>query len=142
MHILYKYIACVFYVLHFSWFPALPSLFFFLFCSWILISEIARIWVHSLSYILKYFMFYFFYLCHFSAFGGSFGPFFLVYLVFSGCFPTTDIWTLPPLRSDQICRVDWNWSGAHFLHEWLFRVILRFWDMVNFVLGGGVGRSV
>ena len=38
--------------------------------------------------------------------------------------------------SSQICMLDWNWSGAHFLHEWLFLyicTILCFWDMIDFV---------
>ena len=36
--------------------------------------------------------------------------------------------------SDQIRRVDWNWSDAQFLHELtFFCAILSFWDMIDFV---------
>ena len=38
------------------------------------------------------------------------------------------------LKSGQICRVDWNWSGDHFLQEWLFFfAMLSFWDMIDLV---------
>ena len=42
-------------------------------------------------------------------------------------------------KSSQFCRVYWNWSGAHFFHEWLFFVRFLFfeiWSILDFFLAG------
>ena len=37
-------------------------------------------------------------------------------------------------KTSQICRVDWNWSDANFLHKWLFFVrflVFEIWSILR-----------